>query len=167
MKRIKNPWEGKENYFCFGCCPDNPSGVHMKFYANGNEVVSVWLPQPQFQGWIDTMHGGIQAVLLDEICAWAVMLKMNTTGVTAEMKTRYRHHISTNDRYLLIRAHVAEVRRKIATVEATISDSSGQLCAQSTCTYFTFTDEKSKEMGYKGLQMEEKEIELADLIKDL
>src|SRR5574344_692833 len=88
MKRIKNPWAGKENYFCFGCCPDNPSGVHMKFYADGEEVISVWSPQPQFQGWIDTMHGGIQAVLLDEICAWAVILKMNTTGVTAEMETR-------------------------------------------------------------------------------
>jgi len=31
-------------------------------------------------------------------------------------------------------------------------------------TYFTFAGKKAKEMGYKGLQMEEK---MADLIKDL
>ena len=27
----------------------------------------------QFQGWIDTLHGGTQAVLLDEICAWVIL----------------------------------------------------------------------------------------------
>lgn len=156
MKRIKNPWAGKENYFCFGCCPDNPSGVHMKFYADGEEVISVWSPQPQFQGWIDTMHGGIQAVLLDEICAWAVILKMNTTGVTAEMETRYKHHISTNDRYLLIRARVVDIRRNIATVEATLSDSSGQICTQATCTYFTFASEKRTKWDIKGCRWKKK-----------
>ena len=92
---------------------------------------------------------------------------MNTTGVTAEMETRYKHHISTNDRYLLIRARVVDIRRNIATVEATLSDSSGQICTQATCTYFTFASEKAYEMGYKGLQMEEKDVELEELLKTL
>ena len=73
MKRIKSPWIGKKEYYCFGCCPDNKDGIRMQFYADGDEVVSVWKPQRQFQGWVDTLHGGIQAVMLDEICAWAVM----------------------------------------------------------------------------------------------
>ena len=28
-------------------------------------VVSVWSPRPEYQGWIDTLRGGIQAVLMD------------------------------------------------------------------------------------------------------
>jgi len=162
MRKIKNPWIDKENYFCFGCCPDNPMGVHMNFFAKGEEVVCLWKPEKQFQGWIDTLHGGIQAVLLDEICAWAVMLKMNTTGVTAKMETRYKHHISTTDKHILIRAHVTEIKRNIATVEASITDGNGQICSQATCTYFTFTKEKALEMGFKGLTVEDEEVDLTE-----
>ncbi len=39
----------------------------MEFYEDGDEVVSIWKPRPEYQGWIDTLHGGIQAVLMDEI----------------------------------------------------------------------------------------------------
>jgi uridine kinase len=28
----------------------------MEFYEDGDEVISIWKPQPQFQGWIDTLH---------------------------------------------------------------------------------------------------------------
>ena len=47
----------------------------MEFYEDGDEVVSIWKPRPEYQGWIDTLHGGIQAVLMDEICAWVVLRK--------------------------------------------------------------------------------------------
>ena len=64
MKKIINPWNDKEGHNCFGCSKHNDSGVKMDFYEDGDEVVSVWKPQPQFQGWVNTLHGGIQAVLL-------------------------------------------------------------------------------------------------------
>lgn len=60
MKKIINPWKGMEGYNCFGCAPNNEAGVKMEFYEDGDEVISIWKPQPQFQGWIDTLHGGIQ-----------------------------------------------------------------------------------------------------------
>ena len=67
MKKIINPWKGLEGYNCFGCAPNNEAGVKMEFYEDGDEVVSIWKPRPEYQGWIDTLHGGIQAVLMDEI----------------------------------------------------------------------------------------------------
>ena len=54
MKKIINPWKGMEGYNCFGCAPNNEAGVKMEFYEDGDEVISIWKPQPQFQGWIDT-----------------------------------------------------------------------------------------------------------------
>ena len=86
MKKIINPWKGLEGYNCFGCAPNNEAGVRMEFYEDGDEIVSIWKPRPEYQGWIDTLHGGIQAVLLDEICAWVVLRKLQTTGVTSKMK---------------------------------------------------------------------------------
>lgn len=167
MKRIKSPWTGKKEYYCFGCCPDNKDGVRMQFYADGDEVVSVWKPQRQFQGWVDTLHGGIQAVMLDEICAWAVMLKMNTTGVTAKMETRYKHSIMTTDSYVVLRAKVIDVRRNIATIEASISDSEGTVCAQATCTYFTFSKEKSAELEMHDLEIDDEDVTLEQLIASI
>ena len=90
MKKIINPWKDLEGYNCFGCAPNNESGVKMEFYEDGYEVVSIWKPRPEYQGWLNTLHGGIQSVLLDEICGWVVVRKLQTSGVTSKMETRFR-----------------------------------------------------------------------------
>ena len=38
MEKIINPWEGMEGYFCFGCAPNNESGLKMEFYEDGDEI---------------------------------------------------------------------------------------------------------------------------------
>ena len=67
MKKIINPWRNHEGYNCFGCSPDNPIGLHMEFYEDGDYIVSTWHPEHNYQGWVDTMHGGILSTLIDEI----------------------------------------------------------------------------------------------------
>jgi hypothetical protein len=59
MKKIINPWRNHPEYNCFGCCPDNPIGLHLEFYEDGDYIVSKWHPQHNYQGWVNTMHGGI------------------------------------------------------------------------------------------------------------
>ena len=54
MKKIINPWKDLEGYNCFGCAPNNESGVKMEFYEDGDEVVSIWKPRPENQGWLNT-----------------------------------------------------------------------------------------------------------------
>ena len=49
MKKIINPWKDMEGYNCFGCSPDNEAGVRMEFYEDGDEVVSIWKPRPEYQ----------------------------------------------------------------------------------------------------------------------
>lgn len=159
MKKIINPWKGLKGYYCFGCSPENPMGVKMEFYENGDEIVSFWKPKPEYQGWLDTLHGGIQAVLLDEICAWVIVRKLQTTGVTSKMETRYRKSISTNDTLLEIRASIQEQKRNIILVKATIYNSAKEICTEAVCTYFTFSKEKSQqEMFFTSCEVEETEI---------
>lgn len=159
MKRIINPWKGLKGYYCFGCSPENPMGVKMEFYEDGDEIVSFWKPKPEYQGWLDTLHGGIQAVLLDEICAWVIVRKLQTTGVTSKMETRYRKSISTNDTLLEIRASIQEQKRNIILVKATIYNSAKEICTEAVCTYFIFSKEKSQqEMFFTSCEVEETEI---------
>ena len=49
MRKIKNPWTGKEGYRCFGCSPDNEVGLKMQFYEDGDDVVCFWKPMERYQ----------------------------------------------------------------------------------------------------------------------
>ena len=64
MKKIINPWRNHEGYNCFGCSPNNPIGLHLEFYEDGDYIVSTWHPEHNYQGWVDTMHGGILSMRL-------------------------------------------------------------------------------------------------------
>lgn len=107
-----------EGYNCIGCSPDNPFGLHLCFYEDGDDIVTTWKPSPLYQGWLNTLHGGIQALLLDEVCGWVVTRKLQTAGVTSKMETRYKRPVSTNDTELTVRAHIREQRRNIVIIDA-------------------------------------------------
>lgn len=135
MKKIINPWGEIEGYNCFGCTPQNPSGLHMEFYEDGDDIVSFWHPDGKYQGWLNTLHGGIQAVLPDEICGWVIMRKLQTAGVTSKMETRYLKPVHTTDNMLTLRASIREQRRNIVTIDASLFNEAGEICTQAVCTY--------------------------------
>lgn len=156
MKKIINPWKKTEGYNCFGCSPNNPVGVHLEFYEDGDEIISTWQPRPEYQGWLNTLHGGIQSVLLDEISGWVVFRKLQTGGVTSKMETRFRKSISTNEPFLTLRASLREQRRNLAIIDAKLYNSQGEVCTEATCTYFTFPREKAEQdMHFHGCHTED------------
>lgn len=55
----------RDNY-CWGCGADNPSGLHLKSYWDGEFAVAQWTPSEQFAaGPRHFLNGGIIATLLD------------------------------------------------------------------------------------------------------
>ena len=165
MRAIINPWVGKtERYNCFGCCPGNPQGVHMRFYWDGEQVISVWRANPNFVSWIDTLHGGIQATLLDEVCGWVVFYQLQTSGVTAKMEMRYRKPVSTLWPYVRLNGRLVERRHNIAVVHGEILNPDGECCAECTCTYFLISGEKAREMGYEFTGLEETDLTVEEAV---
>ncbi len=155
MKRIVNPFLHLEGYNCFGCAPQNPLGVKLEFFEDGDDIVSHWQPTAPYQGWFCTLHGGIQSVLLDEICGWVVMRKLQTGGVTSKMETRYLRPVRTDGGPVTLRAHVTGRMRNIVTIEATLTDDSGHVCTTAVCTYFTFSPEKARtDLHFPGCKVE-------------
>ena len=83
MKKIINPYAGTSEelgYNCFACAPENPFGLKMEFYEDGDEVVCFWAPSENYQGWLQTLHGGIAATLMDETGGWLVFRKFQTSA---------------------------------------------------------------------------------------
>ena len=146
MKKIKNPYLGmtaEEGYNCFACAPHNPYGLKMEFYEDGDEVVCYWTPGIHYQGWIDTLHGGIQATLIDETAGWLIARKMQTSGMTTNLNIRYKHPIPTRGTVRLeIRARIHEMKRNFALMQAAIM-LDGEVCTTAELTFYCFPQEKA------------------------
>ncbi len=154
-KRIINPWSGHPKYNCFGCAPNNPFGLHMVFYEEGDYIVSTWQPGLNYQGWVDTMHGGVLSTLIDETCGWVVTRKMQTSGFTTSLSVKFRKAVSTNEPQLTIRANIVKQMRNLLFIHAEISNAQGELCVEGEATYFLMNEEKAKEMGFVHCEVEE------------
>lgn len=155
MKKILNPWRGHPQYNCFGCAPNNPIGLHLEFWEDGDDIVTQWQTQRNYQGWIDTMHGGILSTLIDETCGWVVTRKMQTSGFTTQLNVRFRKAVSTMDTLLTVRAHITEQRRNLLFMHATVANSDGEVCVEGDVTYFMMNEEKAREMGFSQCDVEE------------
>ena len=77
---------------CFVCGVENQFGLHTNFYELENdELVAIFTPCEEHQGYPGRLHGGIAATILDETIGRAIMkTNENVWGVTVEITTRYR-----------------------------------------------------------------------------
>lgn len=140
-KKIENKWAGMEGYNCFACAPNNPIGLHLHFEEDGEWVVSHWTPDARYQGWLNTLHGGITCTLMDEVAGWVVTEKLKKTGVTMQLNTKFKKKIDTTGGELTVRAKLREMKRNIAIIDCEITNADGETAATAEAMYFT-TDEK-------------------------
>ena len=128
----------------------------MEFYEDGDYIVSHWHPRAEFQGWRNTLHGGIQATLADEIASWVVFRKFQTSGVTSRMEVKYHKPIMTTDSHISLCAKVAKQMRNVITIEVEIFDSTEQLCTTASCVYFLFPQQRAREeFGFMEFKTED------------
>ena len=153
MRKILNPWIGMDGYNCFGCCPDNQQGMRMQFFEDGDDIVSMWKPSQYHISWKNTLHGGVQAALLDEICGWVIFRKCKSAGVTGKLELKYHRAISLEP--IMLKAHITLNRGRVVVVEGTIYDSKGNICTVATATYFVADKQKAQEMGFIDCEVEE------------
>lgn len=168
MRLIKNPWIGAEGYHCFGCCPNNPFGVKMQFYEDEEDVVCIWNPSVHYQSWENTLHGGIQSVLLDEICGWVVFHKLQSSGVTAKMETRFRKPVAIQQEFIELRARLREMKRNIAIIDGEIRSARGEILVECTCTYVTFDQAHAPmQVPFRHTETEREEIRKEEVINQI
>ena len=157
MKKIINPWVDliDEGYNCFACAPNNPYGLKMEFWEDGDDIVSYWTPGDNYQGWLKTLHGGIQATLIDEMGGWVVARKLQTSGMTTNLNVRYRRPISTGENVTIeARARIREQKKMFAIIDVTLSVK-GRVCSEAELTYYCFSKEKAtEEFHFRGCEVE-------------
>lgn len=154
MRKISNPWLHKEGYYCFGCAPTNPIGLHMEFFEEGDQIISFWRPQDHFQGWVGVLHGGIISTLIDETAGWVVTRKLQSAGMTARLNVSFKKELLASETQITIRAQLSQQRRQLADIHVVVENAHGEVCAEGDATYFVLNEEKSREMGFEHCDVE-------------
>jgi acyl-coenzyme A thioesterase PaaI-like protein len=77
---------------CFVCGFGNSFGLHASFYELDNgELMGIFKPGLEHQGYPNRLHGGIASTILDETIGRAIMIEHDQIwGVTLEIHVRYR-----------------------------------------------------------------------------
>ena len=110
---------------CFGCGKDNPDGLQIKSYWEGEDAVCIWVSKPMYQGREKVLNGGVLATLIDCHCMDTAMAAayraeeraLGTTPhyrfATATISVRYLKP-TPNDRPIELRAQVASLKGRKA-----------------------------------------------------
>ena len=126
---------------CWGCGPSNPEGLHLRSFAQGDEVVAEWTPRPNHASFPGVLNGGIIGTLLECHCNWAAahyFMQMRGADrpqitVTAEYSVRLRRPTASSEPVRL-RAWVSEATDRKAVVEAELT-SGGEVTATCSGTF--------------------------------
>ncbi|MGQ7871287.1 PaaI family thioesterase [Sunxiuqinia sp. sy24] len=155
MRKIRNPHLSGDPqlYRCIGCSPHNPVGLNLEFWDDGESIISMWQPRSEFMGWVNVLHGGIQATLLDEIAAWVVYTKCATAGVTAELQVKYLKPLHTNQGEIRIEGKLVEQNKRLAIIHAKLLNDEDELCAEADVKYFIYPEVVArKKFHYPGVE---------------
>jgi len=104
---------------CFGCGPNNPKGMQLKFERDGDEIVSVFEAREGWEGPPGVLHGGLQATLADEVGAWALIGLRGRFGFTTTMNLRY-YRPARMEKPIEARAKITDESEKMAVVQVTL-----------------------------------------------
>lgn len=122
------------NSICFGCGPANEKGLHIRSFAQGDELIAEWHAEPHHQAFPGMLNGGIVGALLDCHSNWAAAyFLMNRDGldqapctVTAEFHVKLLRPTPV-DGPITLKARVVESSEDRATVEAELI-AGGKIC---------------------------------------
>jgi acyl-coenzyme A thioesterase PaaI-like protein len=109
---------------CFVCGQDNPHGLRIRFQRQGSgEMTATWTPNLAWEGFRGIVHGGVVSTVLDEAMSKAVAAT-GSEALTAELRVRFRRHV-TSSGVFLIRGWIVKRNRRLIETEAALTAPDG------------------------------------------
>ena len=99
---------------CFVCGRNNPVGLYLSFYDNGdNETSSQYTVAAEYQGYPGIVHGGILAAMLDEVIGRVAMIgDHHHFMMSVRLQVLYRHPVPI-ETPLIIRGKIERLRGRL------------------------------------------------------
>jgi acyl-coenzyme A thioesterase PaaI-like protein len=130
-EKIDNNLLLEDDGYCFGCGPNNPIGLKLRFDwdPETGDYFTKFHVEKEHQGWVGRIHGGLLAVAFDEVLSRVVLKKRGYRWVTAELTTRIIKPVLIGET-LLVRGRITLAKSRLTISEGEAFDSSGQLIAK-------------------------------------
>lgn len=128
---------------CFGCGPDNPDGLHIRVFRDGDSttrLVGRFTPRATATGFPHIVHGGLQFTALDCMAGW-VMLVLRCQGpsipLTASADMRFQRAAKVGEELLLSAEVKSEAAgpREPTLIHTELRSASGELYSQADFNY--------------------------------
>lgn len=119
------------SHLCFICGLENPFGLHLHFYDNGDDEVwaDVTIGQ-NHQGFPGVAHGGVVAAILDEAGGRVMMTRDGQRmGMTAKLDIRYRQPVPLDTPLRVVGRRVKD-RGRLVSAHAELRNAAGQVLAE-------------------------------------
>lgn len=130
---------------CFGCGADNPHGMKIKSFLEGDEAVSTWRAKEHHCSYPGYLNGGVACTLIDCHSAWAAFAlecreKGADMGAKADLPTGWTRAMTVEflkptplDAELTLRARVSKRGRTSRTVSCSLY-AAGEECVRAEVT---------------------------------
>ena len=139
---------------CFGCGEENPIGLKLAFYRDGNRVKATVTPRQEYEGYLSLTHGGIAATMLDEAMSWAIISGGGRLPVTARLEIQYRKAMQIGVPVDVF-GEVVRDRGRVIEARAEIRDQEGALMAAATGSFVRVSPDRQRAWEARYLQTEQ------------
>ena len=123
------------NNRCFGCGPANDKGLRIRSFADGDDLVCEWRPEPHHLAFEGILNGGICGAILDCHSNWTaalhIMKQRGETEPPCTVTADFHVHLkrpTPMDAPLHLRSKVVESSGDRAVIEATL-EANGKVTA--------------------------------------
>ena len=125
----------EDDQMCFACGLKNPHGLKLDFELDKDNCMRTeFTPQKIHQGFKDIVHGGIIALILDEVML-NLIWKQGKPAVTGKMDVKFKSPCRVGET-LHFYGKIKEEEDKIIHTEATAQDKSGKVMATASAKCF-------------------------------
>lgn len=137
---------------CFICGRDNPVGLYMRFYDNGqNEVRAEKSVSEMYQGYPGVVHGGIVAAMLDEAVGRVAMIHdHHHFMMSVKLEVKYRHPVPT-ETVLKIVGRIVRMRGRLGKAVGELYHPDGLLLAEAAMTLADLPAELIDDVDFEAL----------------
>lgn len=141
---------------CFVCGRNNPRGLYMSFYDNGEDEVESHYSVPKcFEGYPGIVHGGVQAAILDEIVGRVSLIEdFHAFMMSVRLDVKYRHPVPVEEPLHIV-AKREVIRDRYARATGMIYLADGTLASEASLKLiqipdeFRFKGDPADELGWR------------------
>jgi len=105
----------RDDFYCFACGKNNPDGLKLEFSIKDGKIYSEYTFPKKFQGYANIVHGGMIALVLDEVMVNLPWKLYKVPVVSAEIDVRFKKPVKIGEKLTFIAEIEKEYKNLIYT----------------------------------------------------